>query len=632
MSGTLALAGAIASLDRAALTRLVGTRPPSGPTAIQDPIGLATALLRPDSLGRALAAANRGTLADITRLGRGESLPAENAASLRSFGLAGLLGGATVPLPEVTAALERALAVAKIEEATLEIDAPALPVEPREQATTGRADHWVEPAFTLTQRAAAILRALAGTPGHVRRRGVVAAITVKALAAAAHTEPSSVIRILPMLALAGLTTVPERAGNGDSDGSRPLVVTPRAAEWLDLAHPERWLALASALLAGMPMPVRGLLAEPGASLDSATGSGLRDRFPLATDEVRETAAEYCASADEAGFAPWGQLSEPAVELLAGNWERAHAVVSAAFPSPVSGVYVQPDLSVVAPGPLRPADEQRLIELADLEQLGIAAVFRLSSASLTRALDRGWTGEEAREFLEHLSLTGIPQPLAYLLDEVVARHGSIIVAAHNGDGARSRITAERPELLDAMLVDRSLQHLRLTRLERAAKPIALSRLSPEHVAAALADARYPVTVPGSHQGPSADRGIIQASPGLAPLASPEIPDHAPLSPALEAMVARVSAAAESQPEAGDFVRILELAIRDRTVMDLVVHASGRDWPLRMLPHAVANGRVRGIDPGADVERTLPLASLVSVTPVPDANIEADSPARTSASPR
>lgn len=632
MSGTLALAGAIASLDRAALTRLVGTRPPSGPTAIQDPIGLATALLRPDSLGRALAAANRGTLADIARLGRGESLAAENAASLRSFGLAGLLGGATVPLPEVTAALERALAIAKIEEATLEHDAPELPIGPDQQASTGRANHWVEPAFTLTQRAAAILRALAGSPGHVRRRGVVAAITVKALAAAAHTEPSSVIRILPMLALAGLTTVPERAGNGDSDGSRPLVVTPRAAEWLALPHPERWLALASALLAGMPLPVRGLLAEPGASLDSATGSGLRVRFPLATDEVREAAAEYCASADEAGFAPWGQLSEPAVELLAGNWERAHAIVSAAFPSPVSGVYVQPDLSVVAPGPLRPADEERLIELSDLEQLGIAAVFRLSSASLTRALDRGWTGEGAREFLEHLSLTGIPQPLAYLLDEVVARHGSIVVAAHNGDGARSRITAERPELLDAMLVDRSLQHLRLTRLERAAKPIALSRLSPEHVAAALADARYPVTIPGSHQGPSADRGTVQPSAGLAPLASPEIPDHAPLSPALEAMVARVSAAAESQPEAGDFVRILELAIRDRTVMDLVVHASGRDWPLRMLPHAVANGRVRGIDPGADVERTLPLASLVSVTPVPDVSAESDSPERTSASPR
>ncbi|MBC9928634.1 MULTISPECIES: helicase-associated domain-containing protein [unclassified Leucobacter] len=618
MSGTLALAGAIASLDRAALTRLVGTRPPSGPTAIQDPIGLATALLRPDSLSRALAAADRGTLADIARLGRGESLAADAAESLRSLGLAGLLGGVTVPLPEVTTALERALTAATIDVADLDhaaLPSPTVSVEP---SAPGRADHWVEPAFTLTQRAAAILRALTGTPGHVRRRGVVAAITVKALAAAAHTEPSSVIRILPMLSLAGLTTVPERAGNSDSDGSRPLVVTPRAADWLRLPHPERWLELATALLAGMPLAVRGLLTEPGASLDSATGSGLRDRFPLATDEVREAAAEYCASADEAGFAPWGQLSEPAAALLAGDWDRAHEIVSSAFPAPVNGVYVQPDLSVVAPGPLRPDDEQRLIELADLEQLGIAAVFRLSSSSLTRALDRGWTGEEAREFLEHLSLTGIPQPLAYLLDEVEARHGSIIVAAHNGDGARSRITAERPELLDAMLVDRSLQHLRLTRLERAAKPIALSRLSPEHVAAALADARYPVTVPGSHQGPPADRCAAQAAPRMAPFAPSEIPDHAPLSPALEAMVSRVSAAAESQPEAGDFVRILELAIRDRTVMDLVVHASGRDWPLRMLPHAVANGRVRGIDPGADVERTLPLASLVSVAPVQDAD--------------
>lgn len=642
MSGTLALAGAIASLDRDALTRLVSARPPAGTSAVQDPIGLATALLRPDSIARALAAADRNTLIDLVRIGRGESLADDRAAHLRTLGLAGLLAGEAVQLPEVTAALERALSAANIAASSLELDSLSAEVaftSPTEllqdpasvlsnaapqPVHAARVDHWVEPAFTLTQRAAAILRALTVTPGQVRRRGVVAAVTVKALATAAHVDPVSVGRILPTLAIAGLTTLPEKAGNSDADGSRPLVVTPRAAEWLQLPHPERWLSLASALLAGMPPAVRGLLAEPGATLSSATGAGLRERFPLATDELRDTATEFAAAADESGFAPGGTLSEPAAALFAGDWERAKALVTSAFPSPVTGVYVQPDLTVVAPGPLHPDDERRLLALADLEQLGIAASFRIGTASLTRALDRGWTGDEAREFLEQLSLTGIPQPLAYLLDEVVARHGSIVVAAHSGDGARSRITAERPELLEAMLVDRSLQHLRLTRLDRAAKPIALSRLSPEHVAAALADARYPVTLPGAHHGLTTATqhaaSPLPAGPGLlvpgvtsAAVSPTGLPQ---LSPALEAMVDRVNAASVSQPEAGDFVRILELAIRDRTVLDLVVSASGRDWNMRLLPHAVANGRVRGIDPGADVERTLPLGALTSVTPAQD----------------
>jgi hypothetical protein len=615
MSGTLALAGAIARLDRAALTQLVGTRPPAGPTAVQDPIGLAAALLRPDSLSRALAAADREILADLVRLGRGEQLDEQPAATARALGLAGFTGGSTVPLLEVTTALDKALAASGIDrESLLAAPSPAARRQTPALPDLVRGDGWVEPAFTLTQRAAAILRALAQEPGHVRRRGIVAAITVKALALAARTEPASVARILPTLALAGLTAVPEKNALGDAEGSRPLVATDLAADWLTRSHPDRWLDLAAALLSGMPPAVRLLLAEPGTSLAAATGEALQDRFPLATPEVLGAAIEYAEASAEAGFAPHGELSEPASALFAGRVNLALEIVAAAFPAPVVGVYVQPDLSVVAPGPLCPDDERRLLELADLEQLGIAAVFRLSSASLARALDRGWSGTEAREFLEHLSLTGIPQPVAYLLDEVVSRHGSIVVAAHNGDGARSRITAERAELLEAMLVDRTLQHLRLTRLERATKPIALSRLSPEHVAAALANARYPVTMQGSSEGIARSAHVAATAEPL-PLA-PTLSGHAPLNATLEALVARVSEASTSQPEAGDFVRILELAIRDRTVMDLVVNANGRDWQIRLLPHAVANGRVRGIDPGADVERTLPLTALTSVRSATD----------------
>ncbi|MBL5974758.1 MAG: hypothetical protein D3X82_13610 [Candidatus Leucobacter sulfamidivorax] len=54
------------------------------------------------------------------------------------------------------------------------------------------------------------------------------------------------------------------------------------------------------------------------------------------------------------------------------------------------VYLQPDLSLIVPGPLPPGDERSLAEISEAEQWGVAATLRLSPASLRRALRGGWS--------------------------------------------------------------------------------------------------------------------------------------------------------------------------------------------------------------------------------------------------
>jgi hypothetical protein len=65
-------------------------------------------------------------------------------------------------------------------------------------------------------------------------------------------------------------------------------------------------------------------------------------------------------------------------------------------------------------------------LADQESRGGAGVYRFTATSLRGAFDQGWSAADVRRWLERHSTTGVPQPLAYLVDDVARRHDSIRV--------------------------------------------------------------------------------------------------------------------------------------------------------------------------------------------------------------
>jgi hypothetical protein len=97
-------------------------------------------------------------------------------------------------------------------------------------------------------------------------------------------------------------------------------------------------------------------------------------------------------------------------------------------------------------------------MADVESTGGATVFRFTPGSVRRALDAGRSAEDVRAFLAARSRTPVPQPLAYLVDDVARRHGIMRVGT-----ARAYVRCDDEAVLSEVLADRRSARLRLRRL-------------------------------------------------------------------------------------------------------------------------------------------------------------------------
>ncbi|MDQ4138007.1 MAG: helicase-associated domain-containing protein, partial [Actinomycetota bacterium] len=234
----------------------------------------------------------------------------------------------------------------------------------------------------------------------------------------------------------------------------------------------------------------------------------------------------------------------------------------------------------------------------------------TQSSLTRGLAAGETRESIREFLTELSLTGIPQPLEYLLVETANRYGALRVGPADQDavdalpGAKSRIRSNDATLIGAIAVDQNLSALAL---EPDGDRRLVSRFEPDVVYWALTEARYPIVAENEH-------GQIVPVKRSRPAVIPS----APGTNGIADLLARVRRSGSSAPEeagAAWIVRQLEVAIRNRTgVMVTVRMPDGSEVKYSLEPAAVAGGRLRSRDRRADIERTLPLSHIVAVEPL------------------
>lgn len=576
MSGTLSLAASIAGMDHAQLRALLGCREVGSPGSISDPLGLALELLRPDSVSRAISTVDRGGLSTLTALGAGRP-PGELQPSLVELRLRGLVGldaksGALLPLPEVTAALARVLGSAgdDEQEGTESIgglDSSLAPVDVSPIYTEGQtispgsadavtqsapverpadASRWYGQALSSVRRAAALLRILAAQPAKLSRKGIVTATSLRSLADATHGSIESTGQLVAVMQSAGLA-VPHTEGRPGTPGAL-LIVSQRATGWLAGGYPERWLVLAAALAGDLDAHLRRALELAEGDLARAATEVLAHEYPLLPEAARAAAAEYAATAEVLGLTVHGRLTPAALPLLAGDEQAALEIATRDIPPPAPGVYVQPDLTVIVPGPLLPADEQELSEFTETEQLGAAASLRLTSTSLARALRRGHTTEGIRKVLDRLSLTGIPQPLDYMLGDLDRTH------------------------------------------TEATQPVRLAR-------------------------PSRYDELLEAASERAHETEPQLVEAqgAPEPDAIEALLERVFAAAQATSDAGDLTRRLELAIRDRTPVQVTAAAGSDERTFTLLPVALTGGRLRATDQVAGVERTLPVTAIIGVVP-------------------
>lgn len=454
-----------------------------------------------------------------------------------------------------------------------------------------------ERAFTTTTAAGEIIAEVRRAPAKELGRGGLALPDTRRLASATGIEFDDVGPVLAIAEAAGLVALDDKY----------WAPTPAGVDWLELTTMERWVRLAEAWRDGIPDDAKPLLATRH---DTRWASTARAQalwlYPIGGDVVRARVERLIAHAEALGIIADDTLSRAGRELLAGHSDAAVEYVRAVLPHEVSQVYIQDDLSVISPGPLLPARDTRLRSMADIESRSQATTYRFSRASIDRALGMGEDEASIFAFLTELSLTGIPQPLRYLVTDVSARHGLLRVRENPlGSPARSSIRSTDDDLLETLTVDQNLAPLGL---RRVAPGTLESRFSRDVVFWALQDARYAVSAEDA-----AGRLVRVTRHHIAAAPVDDEPDLTGLVERLRASVKGTSA----HPDDAWIVRQLELAVRSRTtVVVSVAMPDGSTVDLPLEPTGIGGGRLRGRDNAADVERTLPLSSIRSVSRADD----------------
>ncbi|WP_382303896.1 helicase-associated domain-containing protein [Herbiconiux sp. UC225_62] len=543
--------------------------------------------------------------------------------------------------------------------------APAIPAPSADALASER-------AFIALSAISELGQQLRAAPMRLLARGGLSAGEEKRLGALLAVEPATIGALVDVATAARLVTV-------DAD---TLLSTTRADEWSRLSSAERWLSLATAWISSLDAPVRRALhvastdasSPPEAAPEWTSGAGLRatydDLFPAADDAMRAGLGQVDAVAEllgltvdgrstlfgraalaasappaavppadgAAGAAPPASISAPSTPPATPSPASSTTAtaeptpsgadldaLAAALPPEVAQVYLQHDLSVIAPGPLVPPVDARIRLLADLENRGVASTYRISQPTIDRALASGETEASLREFLAATSLTGLPQALDYLLAEGGRRHGLVRVRrlgeapvtdgsapTSSPYGSRTLIRTTDRALLGAIAVDQSLAPLGLRRDEDG--PLS-SRVDATAAYWLLVDARYPVLAEDAEGRELVMRRARVATAPSAPAANPN-GSRASAPAAVAEFVQRLrESSARSAPadESAWVARQLDKAVRSRTPVTIEVRMpDGSSVRLDVTPLSLSNGRLRCVDVRAGIERTVPVANIQLIT--------------------
>jgi alkylhydroperoxidase/carboxymuconolactone decarboxylase family protein YurZ len=616
----LALAARLRALDDDALARLVTERGVRQ-QGIRDFFDLAEALLDRASVQSALQRLDRPTLALIAVAGDLASTtgaptaaqlasalgatPAEVAERTAVASAAALLGeesGHFAPWDAVVDQLNAWPAFGLPSRAELVSSTPPPALEPVSESDARFVDRGAgDRAFGTLTAVTELVLALRDEPARQLARGGVALPDARRLAAATGFESDQVDLLLD---------IASRAGLAELEGSA-WTVSDSATAWLDGSRLQRWAGLADAWLERLPDELRSVLRGRA---HAVWGDGLTEfvqwLFPAGGVWIRERLTSVAREAELLGLTGGSTPSTPGAALLVQGVDAASTAMATLFPPEVEQVYVQHDLTIIAPGPLVASVDTRLRGFAEVEARGLASSYRVTGASLTRALIAGETAEGIRAFLETISLTGIPQPLDYLLNDTAARFGSLRIgsldpgAADAGSrefGMSSYVRSDDSAILRQAAVDQNLAQLGLVpdgdhRL--------LAHFDMALVYWTLADARYPVVAEDASGTIIELRRERRAGAGGA-LAD----DTAAI------LIARVRAVSASTPEETGqawLARQLESAVKNKAAVIVDVQLpDGSQVEYYLEPAALANGRLRARDRRADIERTLPLSSITAV---------------------
>jgi hypothetical protein len=361
------------------------------------------------------------------------------------------------------------------------------------------------------------LETLGAAPVPELRSGGLGVRDVKRLTKVTGIDERRLGLILEVAAAAGLIAVglPEPEPH---DGAGPywaptvaadrFVESPTASKWHLLAS--TWLdlpgrpgligtrgpdgkpyaALSDSLFSTAAPLDRRLLLEvladlpPGAGVDAEAASRAmiwrRPRWAVRLQP--EPVGDLLTEAHALGVVGRGAIATPARRLLAGDPpDDVVAAMAKVLPEPIDHFLLQADLTVIVPGPLERELAEQLAAVATVESAGAAMVYRISEASIRRALDSGRTAGGLHALFDRHSKTPVPQGLTYLIDDVARRHGQLRVGM-----AASFVRCEDPALLAQAVAASAADQLEMRLL---APTVAVSQAPISEVLAALRGAGF-----------------------------------------------------------------------------------------------------------------------------------------------
>ncbi len=238
-------------------------------------------------------------------------------------------------------------------------------------------------------------------------------------------------------------------------------------------------------------------------------------------------------------------------------------LDALLPVPVDNVILDSDLSMTVPG-LPSAPVAKVLEWATVLTRGAGITARFTAESIGRAIDSGEDPDHVIAELEKISLTGVPQPLEYLIKDVARSRGQVHVGT-----ARAVITGEE-EHLDHLMAAPEAASLSLVRL---APTVISTTAEPSYVMGQIRQAGLAPLVTGADGRPVAARspGVLHGGPLPLELESD----------AAEAELEISAAQAVARIRAGDAGALENLSVSQR-----ILSAISTGDPLRM---GIVDGR-------------------------------------------
>ncbi|GAC68337.1 helicase-associated domain-containing protein [Gordonia soli] len=356
-------------------------------------------------------------------------------------------------------------------------------------------------ALELIRHATSLLTVLGATPAAVLRSGALGVRELRRLGKATGLSQPRLALVVELLSYLRFIDVgfPDPPPADDA-GEQAFAPTPASDSWVHQSPDRQWSVLLGAWLE-LPRrpwqvgePDRDGTAHPALSADLhdayapvqrrlvlevlATG---RPAVPVTTDALtaalawhhprhlrrfsRRVVEETLREARELGVVAHGALTAVGrAALTDGDGEITEkqilVAMGKALPTPVDHFLTQADLTLTVPGPMTPELAEQVDLVADLESGGAASVYRVTEASVRRALDAGRSSSELITMFTAHSRTPVPQSLTYLIEDVARRHGQLRVGV-----ASAFVRCEDAATLAAVL------------RSDAAEPLALRALAP-----------------------------------------------------------------------------------------------------------------------------------------------------------